>query len=114
MKYYWIDFIDNFLFEKSVNEWLSPKTLECYNTSLNLLCLNKYIDVEKFETYTEINFKRLLWEMCVNNNWSSNTYNRYRKELKTFCDYLVKNNFLKNNPFENIEKRKIKKNYLKL
>lgn len=110
MKYYWIDFIDSFLYEKIVNEGLSPKTIEWYKTSFNLLFLNKYIDVEDFNTFTEINFKYMLWDAFLKNKWSSNTYNRYRKELKTFCDYLVKNNYIKVNPFDNIHKRKVKKN----
>lgn len=110
MKYYWIDFIDDFLFEKTVNEGLSLKTIEWYKTTFNLLLLNKYIDVENFETYTEMNFKYILWEAFLKNNWSSHTYNRYRKELKVFCDYLLKNNFIKENPFDNIEPRKIEKN----
>lgn len=110
MKYYWVNFIDDFLYEKSVNEGLSPKTLECYKTSFNLLFLNKYVDIEDFSTFTEINFKRMLWDAFLSNNWSSNTYNRYRKELKTFCDYLLKNGFLISNPFDNIEPRKLKKN----
>ena len=80
MKYYWVNFIDDFLYEKSVNEGLSPKTLECYKTSFNLLFLNKYVDIEDFSTFTEINFKRMLWDAFLSNNWSSNTYNRYRKE----------------------------------
>lgn len=110
MKYYWIDFIDSFLFEKSINEGLSLKTIEGYKTSFNLLFLNKYVDVENFATYTEINFKYMLWEAFLKNNWSSNTYNRYRKELKVFCDYLLKNNHIEKNPFDNIEPRKVKKN----
>lgn len=110
MKYYWIDFIDDFLFEKVVNEGLSSKTIEWYQTSFNLLFLNKYINVEDFKTYTEKNFKYMLWEAFLKNKWSSNTYNRYRKELKVFCDYLIKKNYLKENPFKNIEPRKIKKN----
>lgn len=110
MKYYWIDFIDSFLFEKSINEGLSLKTIEGYKTSFNLLFLNKYVDVENFTTYTEMNFKYMLWEAFLKNNWSSNTYNRYRKELKVFCDYLLKNNHIEKNPFDNIEPRKVKKN----
>lgn len=110
MKYYWIDFIDDFLFEKSINQWLSLKTIEGYKTTFNLLFLNQYVDVEDFKSYTEINFKRLLWHFCQKNNWSSNTYNNYRKYLKSFCDYLVKNNYLEKNPFENILVRKVKKN----
>lgn len=110
MKYYWIDFIDSFLFEKTINEGLSLKTIEWYKTSFNLLFLNKYVDVENFATYTEMNFKYMLWDAFLKNNWSSNTYNRYRKELKVFCDYLVKNNYIEKNPFNNIEVRKVKKN----
>lgn len=109
MRYYWIEFIDNYLFEKSINQWLSTKTIEWYRTAFNILFLNQYVDVEDFSTYTELNFKRLLWTFCQKNNWSSNTYNNYRKYLKTFCDYLVKNRYLSENPFEKIEVRKVAK-----
>lgn len=64
MRYYWIEFIDNYLFEKSINQWLSTKTIEWYRTAFNILFLNQYVDVEDFSTYTELNFKRLLWTFC--------------------------------------------------
>lgn len=108
MKYYWIDFIDDFLYEKSVNQWLSIETIHTYTTVFNTLCLNKYVDVENFDTYTEINFKRMLWELNLKNSWSSHTYNRYRKNLKSFCDYLVIKNYIKENPLKNIF---VKKNF---
>ena len=109
IKYFGLDFIDDFLVEKFLNKGLSEKTIECYKTSFNLLILNKYVDVESFETYSEMNFKRMLWEAFQKNKWSCNTYNRYRKELKTFCDYLVRKWYLKSNPFLNIEPMKQKK-----
>lgn len=109
MKYYWIDFIDDFLYEKLVNEWLSPKTIDCYKTVLNSLFTNPYVEAEDFKTYTEMNFKRMLWDLLLKNNWSSHTYNRYRKELKTFCNYLIKKGHLKENPLKNIPMRKLAK-----
>jgi len=110
MKYYWIDFIDDFLYEKSVNQWLTKDSIHSYQTVFNSLFLNPYIEVENFESYKEINFKRLLWELFLKNEWSTHTYNRYRKNLKCFCDYLVRNWFLKDNPIKNIPIRKSWKN----
>ena len=110
MKYYWIDFIDDFLYEKSINQWVTEWTIHSYTTVFNNLCLNKYIDIENFDSYTEINFKRFLWELFLQNKWSTHTYNRYRKNLKCFCDYLVRNNHIKENPLKNIPVRKTWKN----
>jgi len=98
--------IDSFLFEKSINEWLSPGTIKNYTTMFNLLCNNPYININKSNTFTEINFKRLLWDYLTKLNWGSHTYNKYRKNIKIYCDYLVKEKFLTINPIKDIKVRK--------
>lgn len=55
MKNFWISQIDSFLFEKRVNEWLSPLTIKDYLKAFNLLIDNPYIDPVDFSTYTEMN-----------------------------------------------------------
>lgn len=110
MKYYWIDFIDDFLYEKSVNQWLSDESIKSYQSVFNSLFLTPYLDIENLKSFTEINIKRYLWDSFLKNKWSTHTYNRYRKNLKCFCDYLVRNNLLKENPLKNIPVRKIWKN----
>lgn len=107
MKYYGIDFIDDFLYEKAMNQWVTEATIHSYNSIFNTLFLNPFVDVEKFETYTEMNFKRFLWNFSLKNKWSAHTYNRYRKCLKCFCDYLVRNNYIKVNPLNNIPVKSI-------
>ncbi len=102
-------FIDNFLFEKQVNQWLSIKTIHTYNTSFRVLLNNPYISLEDPNTFTELNFKRLLWEYLIKNNWTSYTYNRYKKNFKIFCQYLVKEKYISENPLKDIRDRKIDK-----
>lgn len=111
MKYYWIDFIDDFLYEKSINQWLSDESIKSYQSVFNSLFLTPYLNLEDLTTFTEMNFKRYLWDSFLKNKWSSHTYNRYRKNLKCFCDYLVRNRLINENPLKNIP---IKKNWKNL
>lgn len=102
-------FIDTFLFEKQINQWLSNKTILTYNSCFNLLLNNPYIFLDNPWSFTELNFKRLLWETLIKNNWTSHTYNRYRKNYKVFCDFLIKESFIKENPLKHIKDRKVDK-----
>lgn len=61
------------------------------------------------ETFTELNFKKFLLESLNKYKWSSYTYNQRRKNLKIFCDYLIKRGLLPDNPFINIRVRKEEK-----
>lgn len=109
MKKYNNYFIDNFLIDKEVNEWLSKKTILTYYTTFNFLIKNDYINLDNPATFTEINFKRFLWELLIKNNWSSHTYNRNKKNSKVFCDYLVKEWYIFENPLLKIVDRKVDK-----
>ena len=109
MKYYWIDVIDEFLIEKSGNEWLSFKTIETYTSTFNILLTCNYIDPTNLETFSELNFKKFLLESLNRFKWSSYTYNQRRKNIKIFCDYLIRRNLLNENPFKNISVRKEEK-----
>jgi len=42
----------------------------------------------------------------VQRNWSSATYNTYRKCLKSYCNYLVSEEHLEENPLDKVAKRK--------
>ncbi|HRI35778.1 MAG TPA: tyrosine-type recombinase/integrase [bacterium] len=44
--------------------------------------------------------------LCEKGKWTSWTFNRYRKNLKVFCDYLVNEGYLDSNPVSSIKKRK--------
>lgn len=102
-------FIDSFLIEKYINEWLTNNTIKTYNVVLKHLINWSIIDIDKPETFTETNFKRLLFELQQKNKWTSRTYNRYRKNFKVFCSFLIKEWYIKDNPFNNIVERKIDK-----
>lgn len=107
MKTYNNYFIDSFLFEKAVNEWCSEATIKAYCSSFNHFINNFHTNNP--EKYTTINFKRFLWELFIKYKWTSFTYNRNRKNLKVFCDFLVKEKFIKQNPLEEIKDRKVDK-----
>lgn len=102
-------FIDDFLFEKEINQWIRKSTIHTYKTCFNTLIDNKYINIDDSETFTELNFKRLLWDLFMSKKWSSHTYNRYKKNYKVFCDYLVRQGWLLENPLENLKDRKLDK-----
>lgn len=95
--------------EKYINEWLTNNTIKTYNVVLKHLINWSIIDIDKPETFTETNFKRLLFELQQKNKWTSRTYNRYRKNFKVFCSFLIKEWYIKDNPFNNIVERKIDK-----
>lgn len=114
MKKYFNYFIDNFLIEKEVNQWLSKKTILTYYTLFNHLIDNPYVDLNNPSTFTEMSFKRFLWELLIKNSWTSHTYNRNKKNAKVFCDFLIKEQFIFENPLSKIPDRKIDKSLPKI
>ncbi|MDD2487135.1 MAG: tyrosine-type recombinase/integrase [Candidatus Gracilibacteria bacterium] len=100
-------FIDSFLIEKQVNEGLSLNTMKAYKTVFNTFILNDFVKINDSETYTDYNFKRFLGESLTRYNWTSWTYNRYKKCLKCYCDFLIREGYLKENPLLKIKTRKI-------
>ena len=101
--------VDNFLLEKRVNEGLSVAGLAAYFPVCGLLLNNDIVDGRNFATYTPQNFRRLLADMFVTRTWSSNTYNSYHKYFRVFCDYLVRDGYLADNPLVLIKKRRVQK-----
>lgn len=110
MKNYWIDVIDGFLLEKSINEWVCLNTIKTYQSVFNTLLNYEYIDFYELSSFNNKNIMRFLWEALIKNKWSSHTYNRYRKNIKVFCDYLIFNWLLNENPIDWIKERKVWKN----
>lgn len=106
MKTYQIDLIDDFLFEKSVNQWLSKYTIKDYQQVFTMLLQSDTIDIHQPSTFTPSLFKRWLWTLLVERNWKSTTYNRNRKNLKVFCDYLVSIGYITENPLIDIPNRR--------
>lgn len=114
MKKYDNLFISDFLLEKEVNQGLSKKTILTYYTMFNYLLSNPYIDINNLKSFTKNNFVRFLWSLLIEKNWTSHTYNRNKKCAKVFCDYLVKEWYLENNPLNDIKDRKIDKSLPKV
>lgn len=106
MKKYNCVFIDDFLLEKYINQWIWEKMLNQYYQVFNLLFTCKYILTTDLSTYTTTNFKRFLWDNFILRKWSSTTYNHYRKCLKCYCKYLYNEWYIGENPFDKILKRK--------
>lgn len=109
MKYYWIDLIDDFLLEKSWNEWLSKNTISTYISTFNVLLTCNYININNLSTFTSTNFKRFLLSSFEKYKWTSHTYNWRRKNLKVFCKYLLDKGLLDYNPIADIKIRKLEK-----
>lgn len=100
------DYIDDFLIEKFINQWISEKHYLTYMWVFRVLFECKLVIPWDLHTYTTLNFKRFLWDNFIKRNWSSATYNKYRKCLKAYCKYLVDEWYLQENPIDKISKRK--------
>lgn len=109
MKTFWIPEIDDFLFEKSVNEGLAPWSIQDYQKCFNTLLDNQYLDPLDYSTFTLLNVKKFMAYHLEKRNWKSATYNQRRKNYKVFCDYLVTHNIIKENPFSSLPNRKAEK-----
>jgi site-specific recombinase XerD len=77
-----------------------------YQMVFRLLFLDSNVIPSDLATYTSQNFKRLLGDNFIKRNWSSATYNTYRKCFKCYCGYLTNEEFITENPFNKIPKRK--------
>lgn len=106
MKKFNSTYVDEFLLEKFVNQWISKRMLETYYTVFNLLFLDSNIIPSDLSTYTTKSFKKFLWDNFVEKNWSSATYNSYRRYLRSYCQYLFCEEYLEDNPMDKILKRK--------
>jgi len=109
MKKFWNLYIDDFMLEKEVSQWIWKRMIEQYHTVFNLFIKSNQVIASDLVTYTTQNFKRFLWDNLVEKNWSSNTYNSYRKYLRCYCEFLKTEWYLLENPLDNIQKRKIAK-----
>lgn len=110
MKHYWIELIDDFLEYKYIHCWLSNETIRTYVFVFNSFLESELFDFNDFSTFTEANFLKCLKDNLINKKWSSRTYNKMRKNLKVFCDYLIMKWKLTANPLEKITYRNTEKN----
>lgn len=106
MKKFWNIYIDDFLLEKSVNQWISDRMVEIYTTTFRMVDSSPYVDLSDLNTYTIQNFKKLLWECFLERKWSSKTYNHHRVYIRCYCEYLKNEWYLNENPIDKILKRK--------
>lgn len=107
MKKYSNIYIDDFMMEKEVSQWVWIRMIEAYQSVFNLFTQSNIIISTDLSTYTTQNFKRFLWENLIARKWSSWTYNSYRKYLRAYCEYLKNEWFLEENPLDKIQKRKV-------
>lgn len=107
MKKFWNLYIDDFMLEKEVSQWIWIRMIEQYHIVFRLFIASTHIIASDLSTYTTQNFKRFLWDNLIERNWSSSTYNSYRKYLRCYCEFLKNEWYLDENPFERIVKRKV-------
>lgn len=105
---YWIKHIDDFINYKIINQGVSIKTIRIYNQLFKKLLITPYINFDDLSTFSESNLKQFLWQNLIKYKWGSETYNKYRKNLKSFCNYLFTSDLIKSNPCNNIQLRKRK------
>ena len=107
MKKYLNLYIDDFMLEKEVSQWIWIRMIEAYQSVFNLFTESTQVIATDLSTYTTQNFKRYLWDNLIARNWSSWTYNSYRKYLRAYCEYLKNEWYLDENPIDKISKRKV-------
>lgn len=109
MKVYNNNWIDSFLYDKVVTDWISEATLRTYHTFFNDIQKTDFLDVENLSTFTELNAKHYLQYMIIEKWVTSHAYNRHLVLWRVFSEYLVKEKVIKTNPFHWIKKRKTEK-----
>jgi len=107
MKKFWNFYIDDFLVEKKVNQWVWENMIRIYTVIFKLFTNSNQVNTTDLTTYTHQNFKRFLGHYFIERNWSSSNYNSYRKYLRCYCEYLKNEWHLNENPFDKIQKRKV-------
>lgn len=95
------------MLEKTVSQWIWIRMTEQYCTVFNLFGKSTDVLAKELSTYTPQNFKRFLWDNLIQKNWSSATYNSYRKYFRCYCEFLKNQWYLSENPFDKIQKRKV-------
>lgn len=105
MKTIWNIYMDDFLLEKVVSQGIWTKMTRKYTTIFRPLLANPYVDPDELSTYTTKNFKRFLGDCLIRREWSSSTYNCYRKCLRCYCEFLKTEGYLTENPIDAIKER---------
>ncbi len=65
--------------------------------------------ISKIDEITEENIRNLFYSGRIDHKWSVNTFIVYRKSLLVFFRWCIKNEYLKENPIEDIEVPKLEK-----
>lgn len=107
MKKFWNVYIDDFMLEKEVSQWVGEKMMRKYRWVFKLLLWSNTVVLSDLSTYTSQNFKRFLWESLIERNWWSETYNCYRKCYRCYCEFLRTEWYLVENPIDSIKKRRV-------
>ncbi len=100
------EYTDAFILEKYVNEGCSSHTIATYVVVLRALLRYPGIDLSNPKTLNRLKIQEMLMDLHIKNEWTSWTFNRYRKNLKIFFDWLIKNGYLEINPIKDIPKRR--------
>lgn len=103
----WNIYIDDFMLEKVISQWIGIKMTRTYHWVFKVLLANNYVVPSDLSTYTSKNFKRFLWESLLERNWWSETYNNYRKCYRCYCEFLKLEWFIDENPIDLIKKRRV-------
>ena len=80
--------------------------LRNYYTVFRMLIEDDNVIASDLSTYTPRAFKRFFRDNLLKRNWSSVTYNTYRKCLRAYCNYLVMEEYLESNPIDKVAKRR--------
>jgi len=104
------DLFDRFIAYATLERCLEPNTVKWYQSGFKLFC--KYLRYKVLATtidaLTTENLRNFLVSRRQQGN-SPKTILNLLQSLKSFCTYLVKKGLLINNPFEGIEKPKLKR-----
>ena len=85
----------------------SPHTIRGYKNIVNCFC--RISEIDDIEDVSDELVKKLFYKGRIERNWSSSTFIVYHKILKVFFRWCVKNDYLEDNPTDDIEVPRLEK-----
>lgn len=83
----------------------SENTIQCYQYTLNTLL--RFFQLKNIQEITEGVLRNFFIKGRKEKNWTNSAILHHRKNLSPFLNWCVKNQYIQENPFKNIEKPKM-------
>lgn len=103
------DYFSQFLRHSKIERGLSSQTLMSYKQSFNLFLKVASNGVDSFQIFNSEVIRNFLYFGKQERKWANRTYHIHHNNLKVFCQWLVQQGHLPNNPLSSILKPKLDK-----